>query len=165
MARGMGCHLGFVAGPVYCRNMLSIALLLGVAGAGEIEAQDFAPAPIAGHSVFEMRLGGGTTDLTLIQIEAQADAAPKLTRIGVGDHLMLGGDNMDLTLAHTVEKRLTTGDTKEDVIAHLAGSLAKWQLPDDVIFVDQLPHTATGKILKTKLRGEYKDYQLPTITK
>ena len=55
--------------------------------------------------------------------------------------------------------------TKEDVIAHLAGSLAKWQLPDDVIFVDQLPHTATGKILKTKLRGEYKDYQLPTITK
>jgi fatty-acyl-CoA synthase len=55
--------------------------------------------------------------------------------------------------------------TKEDVIAHLAGSLAKWQLPDDVIFVDELPHTATGKILKTRLRGEYKDYQLPTIEK
>jgi fatty-acyl-CoA synthase len=53
--------------------------------------------------------------------------------------------------------------TKEDVIEHLAGSLAKWQLPDDVIFVDQLPHTATGKILKTKLRGEYRDYKLPTI--
>jgi fatty-acyl-CoA synthase len=55
--------------------------------------------------------------------------------------------------------------TKEDVINHLADSLAKWQLPDDVIFVDELPHTATGKILKTKLRGEYKDYQLPTVTK
>jgi len=55
--------------------------------------------------------------------------------------------------------------TKEDVIEHLAGSLAKWQLPDDVIFVDALPHTATGKILKTTLRGEYKDYQLPTIEK
>jgi fatty-acyl-CoA synthase len=53
--------------------------------------------------------------------------------------------------------------TKEDVIEHLAGSLAKWQLPDDVIFVDQLPHTATGKILKTKLRGEYRDYKLPTV--
>jgi fatty-acyl-CoA synthase len=52
--------------------------------------------------------------------------------------------------------------TKEDVIEHLKGTLAKWQLPDDVIFVDQLPHTATGKILKTKLRGEYKDYKLPT---
>jgi len=53
--------------------------------------------------------------------------------------------------------------TKEDVIEHLKGALAKWQLPDDVIFVDQLPHTATGKILKTKLRSEYRDYKLPTV--
>ena len=52
--------------------------------------------------------------------------------------------------------------TKEDVIDHLKGSLAKWQLPDDVVFVDELPHTATGKILKTKLRSEYGDYKLPT---
>jgi len=52
--------------------------------------------------------------------------------------------------------------TREDVIAHLKGSLAKWQLPDDVIFVDELPHTATGKILKTTLRAEYGDYKLPT---
>jgi fatty-acyl-CoA synthase len=52
--------------------------------------------------------------------------------------------------------------TKEEVIEHLKGTLAKWQLPDDVIFVDQLPHTATGKILKMKLRTEYKDYKLPT---
>jgi len=54
--------------------------------------------------------------------------------------------------------------TKDDVIEHLRGSLAKWQLPDDVIFVDELPHTATGKILKTKLRAEYKDHKLPTDT-
>ncbi len=54
--------------------------------------------------------------------------------------------------------------TKDDVIDHLRGSLAKWQLPDDVIFVDELPHTATGKILKTKLRAEYKDHKLPTDT-
>ena len=53
--------------------------------------------------------------------------------------------------------------TKEDVIEHLTGFLAKWQLPDDVIFVDQLPHTATGKVLKTKLRSEYRDYKLPTV--
>lgn len=50
-------------------------------------------------------VGGGTTDLTLVRIEAD-DNGPKLTRIGVGDHLMLGGDNMDLTLARTVEARL-----------------------------------------------------------
>ncbi len=51
---------------------------------------------------------------------------------------------------------------REDVIEHLKQSLAKWQLPDDVVFVDELPHTATGKILKTELRAEYRDYQLPT---
>ncbi|CDI00998.1 putative chaperone heat-shock protein [Candidatus Competibacter denitrificans Run_A_D11] len=50
-------------------------------------------------------VGGGTTDLTLIQIES-GEAEPRLTRIGVGEHLMLGGDNMDLTLARTVEARL-----------------------------------------------------------
>jgi fatty-acyl-CoA synthase len=53
--------------------------------------------------------------------------------------------------------------TREEIIEHLRGSLAKWQLPDDVVFVDELPHTATGKILKTKLRSEYKDYKLPTV--
>ena len=50
-------------------------------------------------------VGGGTTDLTLIQVD-QAAEGPKLTRIGVGDHLMLGGDNMDLGLAHTAEARI-----------------------------------------------------------
>lgn len=52
--------------------------------------------------------------------------------------------------------------TKEDVLAHLAKTVAKWQLPDDVVFVDELPHTATGKLLKTQLRDQYKDYKLPT---
>jgi len=35
-------------------------------------------------------------------------------------------------------------------------------MPDDVVFVDELPHTATGKLLKSQLREEYKDYKLPT---
>ena len=51
---------------------------------------------------------------------------------------------------------------REDIIEHLKRSLAKWQLPDDIVFVDELPHTATGKILKMELRAEYRDYQLPT---
>ncbi|MEH6477080.1 MAG: 3-(methylthio)propionyl-CoA ligase [Sneathiella sp.] len=52
--------------------------------------------------------------------------------------------------------------TREDVLTHLESTLAKWQLPDDVVFVDELPHTATGKLLKTKLREQFKDYKLPT---
>ncbi|MFM0031789.1 hsp70 family protein [Paraburkholderia madseniana] len=50
-------------------------------------------------------VGGGTTDLTLIEVRMR-DGEPELTRIGVGNHLMLGGDNMDLALAHRVEARL-----------------------------------------------------------
>ncbi|SAK41411.1 chaperone heat-shock protein [Caballeronia glebae] len=56
-------------------------------------------------------VGGGTTDLTLIQV-AMENGEPVLTRIGVGNHLMLGGDNMDLALAHLVEKRLAGNDAR-----------------------------------------------------
>lgn len=56
-------------------------------------------------------VGGGTTDLTLIRIEVR-DSGPRLTRIAVGDHLMLGGDNMDRALAHAVEERLGGSGTK-----------------------------------------------------
>ena len=50
-------------------------------------------------------VGGGTTDLTLVQVELR-ESGPRLTRIAVGEHLMLGGDNMDLTLARIAEERL-----------------------------------------------------------
>ena len=52
-------------------------------------------------------VGGGTTDLSLFEVAWQ-DELPQLTRIGVGQHLMLGGDNMDLALAHLVESRLAS---------------------------------------------------------
>ncbi len=52
--------------------------------------------------------------------------------------------------------------TKEGVLAYLDGRIAKWWLPDDVLIVADLPHTATGKLLKTALREQYKDYLLPT---
>ncbi|MGV2290496.1 Hsp70 family protein [Trinickia sp. YCB016] len=57
-------------------------------------------------------VGGGTTDLTLVKVQIADGGEPQLTRIGVGNHLMLGGDNMDLALAHLVEARLTSGDKR-----------------------------------------------------
>ncbi|HPP48292.1 MAG TPA: Hsp70 family protein, partial [Accumulibacter sp.] len=57
-------------------------------------------------------IGGGTTDLTLIQVLMSDGDEPQLTRIGVGDHLMLGGDNMDLALAHLVETRLSAAENR-----------------------------------------------------
>jgi fatty-acyl-CoA synthase len=54
-----------------------------------------------------------------------------------------------------------TKPTKEALIEFLSGRMAKWMLPDDVVFTAELPHTATGKLLKTKLREIYRDHRLP----
>ena len=52
--------------------------------------------------------------------------------------------------------------TREEMLEFMSGKIAKWWMPDDVVFVDSLPHTATGKLLKTKLREEFGNYKLPT---
>jgi fatty-acyl-CoA synthase len=52
--------------------------------------------------------------------------------------------------------------TKEELLAFMQGKIAKWWMPDDVAFVDEIPHTATGKILKTRLRKQFEGYKLPT---
>ena len=53
--------------------------------------------------------------------------------------------------------------TREDMLAWFEGKVAKWWIPDEVVFVEQLPHTATGKLLKLQLRHEYHNYPLPTV--
>jgi fatty-acyl-CoA synthase len=50
----------------------------------------------------------------------------------------------------------------EEITEFLEDKVAKWWLPDDIIFVEALPHTATGKIHKLRLREQYRDYKLPT---
>jgi 3-(methylthio)propionyl---CoA ligase len=52
--------------------------------------------------------------------------------------------------------------SKEEMLSFLEGKIAKWWMPDDVAFVEQIPHTATGKIQKTTLREQFKDYVLPS---
>jgi len=51
--------------------------------------------------------------------------------------------------------------TREELLDYLAGKVAKWWLPNDVVFVDELPHSATGKLLKVALRERFRDHQLP----
>jgi acyl-CoA synthetase (AMP-forming)/AMP-acid ligase II len=53
--------------------------------------------------------------------------------------------------------------TREELLAFYEGKTAKWQIPDDVVFVDAIPLGATGKMLKTKLREQLKDYKLPGL--
>ena len=49
---------------------------------------------------------------------------------------------------------------KDGVMAFLDGKIAKWWMPDEVVFVDEIPHTATGKIQKMELRKQFKDFKL-----
>ncbi|TDP63836.1 3-(methylthio)propionyl-CoA ligase [Roseateles toxinivorans] len=53
--------------------------------------------------------------------------------------------------------------TSEELLAFFEGRIAKWQIPDDVVFVTEIPHTATGKIQKLKLREQFKDHRLATL--
>jgi fatty-acyl-CoA synthase len=60
-----------------------------------------------------------------------------------------------------VVKKPGSDVSRESLIAFYEGKTAKWQIPDDVVFVDAIPLGATGKMLKTKLRETLKDYKLP----
>jgi fatty-acyl-CoA synthase len=52
--------------------------------------------------------------------------------------------------------------TKEEILHFMRGKIASWWMPDEVVFVDDIPHTATGKIQKTVLRERFRDFVLPT---
>ncbi len=62
-----------------------------------------------------------------------------------------------------VVKRPGAEVTREELLKFYEGKTAKWQIPDDVLFVEAIPLGATGKILKTKLREQFKDYRLPGL--
>jgi hypothetical protein len=66
-----------------------------------------------GDSILVCDVGGGTTDFSLIQVEEE-DGRMILRRVAVGDHILLGGDNMDLTLAYTLQKKLMEEGVKLD---------------------------------------------------
>ena len=53
--------------------------------------------------------------------------------------------------------------SREELLAFYEGKVAKWQVPDDVAFVDAIPLGATGKMQKMKLREQFKDHMLPGV--
>jgi fatty-acyl-CoA synthase len=52
--------------------------------------------------------------------------------------------------------------TASEILDFMQDRVARWWMPDDVVFVDELPHTATGKLQKTRLREQFRDHRLPT---
>ena len=61
-----------------------------------------------------------------------------------------------------VMKKPGAAATPADILAHFDGKIAKWQIPDDVVFVDSIPLGATGKMQKNRLREMFRDHRLPT---
>jgi molecular chaperone DnaK (HSP70) len=90
-------------------------------------------------------VGGGTTDLTLIKTRID-NGVPELTRVGVGDHLMLGGDNMDLALAHVAESRLIASGAML-AGAQLAQLMQQCRNAKERLLSEQAPETATVTLL------------------
>ncbi|MEO0499936.1 MAG: long-chain-fatty-acid--CoA ligase, partial [Pseudomonadota bacterium] len=97
--------------------------------------------------------------ISSIELENEAVAAP-----GVAEAAVIGlphpkWDERPLLI---VVPKAGAEPTKDAVLDHLKGRIAKWWMPDDVVFVDEIPHTATGKIQKLALRAQFKDHVLPT---
>ncbi|MFI3181358.1 MAG: Hsp70 family protein [Methylococcales bacterium] len=97
------------------------------------------------HLLLVCDVGGGTTDLTLIKVEA-GENEPKLTRIGVGDHLMLGGDNLDLALAHTLESRLTNNEKRLSA-AELSQLLEQCRQAKEKLLAENAPESVKVTLL------------------
>ncbi len=95
-------------------------------------------------------VGGGTTDLTLIQVGG-TEPEPRLDRIGVGDHLMLGGDNMDLAIAHLAEQRLVSTGARLGA-ARLAQLMQQCRAAKERLLAPDAPETATVTLLGSGAR-------------
>lgn len=98
-------------------------------------------------------VGGGTTDFSLVKVELEADGQPKLTRIGVGNHLILGGDNMDLALAHLAESRLNGDNSTERLSAgRLAQLTERCRAAKEQLLAPDAPEQVTVTLLGSGAR-------------
>ena len=90
-------------------------------------------------------LGGGTTDLSLISVAVDGEAID-LKRVAVGDHLMLGGDNVDLAIAHQAEQQITKGGKKLTASA-LSQLIQQSRKAKELLLSANAPDSATITVL------------------
>lgn len=91
--------------------------------------------------------------ISTIEIENFAVAHPKISEAAVVGVLHEKWDERPLLLIVSSEKI-----SKEEIFSFLQDKIAKWWMPDDILFLDSLPHTATGKVKKIDLKTKYRDY-------
>ena len=119
------------------------------------------------HHVLVVDVGGGTTDFTLFEVTSQSGTTtPHIKRIAVSDHLLLGGDNIDLAIAHRVESRLTQdplSSVQWNFLVALCRDLKERCLsdPSDQVFPVSIPGrgsslfsgTLSGQIARTEVES------------
>ena len=97
--------------------------------------------------------------ISSIELENQAVAHPEVAEAAVIGVSHAKWSERPLLI---VVKEPDANVSREDLLTWLEDKVAKWWIPDDVAFVDELPHTATGKIHKVTLREQFADYRFPT---
>jgi molecular chaperone DnaK (HSP70) len=120
-----------------------------------------------GERVLVFDVGGGTTDFTLIEVDANGDG---FTRTAVGDHLLLGGDNLDLTLAKLVEQRVVARTSKKLDALQWHGLVHACRLAKETLLGDHPPESAPivvqargAKLIGGTLRDEVTRAELDQI--
>ncbi|MBC7103780.1 MAG: fatty-acid--CoA ligase [Parvibaculum sp.] len=99
--------------------------------------------------------------ISSIEIENLAVGHPKVAEAAVIGIVHPKWDERSLLIVVAKEGE---NPSKDEILRYMEGKIARWWMPDDVVFVDEIPHTATGKIQKLALREKFKDYTLPTAT-
>ncbi|MDR0307378.1 MAG: hsp70 family protein [Chitinispirillales bacterium] len=97
-----------------------------------------------GQRILICDIGGGTTDFTLIEVRTDDKAGISFHRIAVGDHLILGGDNLDLSLAYMVENRVTGG--KRLTARRFSALVRSCQFAKETLLGDNPPQQATVNV-------------------
>ncbi|MBL0219728.1 MAG: hsp70 family protein [Myxococcales bacterium] len=120
-----------------------------------------------GERVLVFDVGGGTTDFTLIEVDASGEG---FTRTAVGDHLLLGGDNLDLTLAKIVEQRVVARSGKKLDALQWHGLVHACRLAKETLLGDDPPEVAPivvqsrgAKLIGGTLRDEVTRAELHNV--
>jgi len=152
-----------VRGPWICSSYYKLEGSDAHAEPGWFETGDVATISPEGYVSITDRtkdvIKSGGEWISSIEVENCATGHPKVAEAGViGRIHPKWGERPLLIVVRNEQGADLTPDELRD---YLDGKIAKWWIPDDVQFIDEMPHTATGKIQKMDLREMFKDYQFP----
>jgi fatty-acyl-CoA synthase len=152
-----------VRGPWICASYFKLEGSDAHAEEGWFETGDVATIDPDGYVAITDRtkdvIKSGGEWISSIEVENAATGHP-----GVAEAAVIGRYHpqwSERPLLIVVRNAQGADVTAEDLKAFLVGKVAKWWIPDDVQFIDEMPHTATGKIQKMALREQFAEYQFP----